>query len=122
MLKYWKKLGYTTKFSIVAFVISGILGLFSMGLLGAALYFPVSFLFSSYPSFNEWHGDWVWPATIMVGILWSLGFVFAGTSWHYLRKLISSLIGLQIIYVLILWFWAAILWYFILISNAEYLQ
>jgi len=53
-------LSYTTKFSIIAFFIILGLGLMSMGLLGALLYYPVSFLFTSYPDLNDWHGDWVW--------------------------------------------------------------
>jgi len=90
MLTRWKSLSYTKKFSIIACIITFALGILSMGLLGTALYYSVSFLFSSYPTLNDWNGDWVWPSMIGVGMIWSLGFIFAGITWHYLKKLISS--------------------------------
>lgn len=119
MLKFWKSLTYTTKFSSIAFITTLALGLISMGALGAVLYYPVSFLFPSYPSFNDWHGDWVWPAMIMVGMIWSIGFILAGITWHYLYKLIRSKLILRIIYIIILWLWAALLWYVIIKNNLE---
>ncbi len=119
MLEFWKALAFTTKFSTIAFIITGALGLLSMGFLGAFLYYPVSFLFKSYPTMNDWHGDWVWPATIMVGMLWSLGFVFGGVTWHFLGKSISSPIALRFIYGSVLWIWAAILWYWMISGNVE---
>lgn len=119
MLKFWKSLSYTTRFSTIAFIVTGGLGLFSMGALGAALYYPVSFLFKAYPTFNDWHGDWVWPTLIMVGMLWSLGFIFGGIMWHYLQKVITSSIALKIVYGIILWVWAAILWFIIISNNVD---
>ena len=116
MVKFWKQLAYTSKFSIIAFVVSATLGLLSMGVLGGLLYYAVSFLFNSYPSLNDWTGDWVWPTVITVGMLWSLGFLFAGYIWHALRESIKSLLALRIIYILTLWLWAAILW-FVMISK-----
>ena len=117
MLDFWKSLTYTTKFSAIAFVISAALGLLSMGLLGAILYYPVSFFFKSYPTLNDWSGDWVWPATIVVGMAWSLGFVYGGIMWKYLFKTISSILLLRIIYAIILWLWAAFLWYLMITNN-----
>jgi hypothetical protein len=118
MKDFWISLTSNTKFSTIAFSIAAFLGLFSMGLLGALLYYPVSFLFKDVPSINSWHGDWVWPATISVGIFWSLGFILGGLSHHYLTKMGVSKIFSYIIYALILWLWAAFLWYLI-ISNQE---
>jgi len=117
VIKFWKSLTYTTKFSIIAFIITATLGLLSMGALGAILYCPVSFLFSSYPSLNDWHGDWVWPTVILVGMGSSLGFIFAGIVWHYLYKLISSMFLLRLIYAIIIWLWVALLWYISIESN-----
>jgi hypothetical protein len=118
MKHFWESLSSNAKFSIIAFCITAFLGLMSMGLLGAFLYFPVSFLFKDVPSFDSWHGDWVWPATIGVGLFWSLGFILGGFSFHYLTKNgISKLISYSI-YAIILWLWAAFLWYLI-ISNQE---
>ncbi len=117
MISYWKSFSYTSKFSVIAFFITLVLGLLSMGILGAGLYYVVSFLFFSYPSLNDWRGDWVWPATIGVGMGWSLGFIFGGIALHYLDKISNAKYLKICIYILILWLWAACLWYFTLKSN-----
>jgi hypothetical protein len=119
MIQFWKSLTYTTKFSAIAFIVIGALGLLSMGLLGAVLYYPVSFLFNSYPTLNDWHGDWVWPAIIVAGMAWSFGFVFGGIAWHFLRKKISSIALLRFTYIGIMWLWDAIIWFVIISSNVE---
>ena len=121
MIEFWNSLAYTTKFSAIASVVTCALGLLSMGMLGLGLYYPVSFLFRSYPTLNDWRGDWVWPAIIVVGMAWSLGFVFGGIAWHYLSQGVQSIVLLRLIYVLILWLWAAILWYFVIKANVEML-
>ncbi|MFK8161319.1 MAG: hypothetical protein AB8H12_02545 [Lewinella sp.] len=117
MLDFWNNLSYTTKFSAIAFVSTFVLGFISMGMLGALLYYPVAILFRSYPGIDYWHGDWVWPAVIMVGLGWSFGFLIAGLAWHYLDGAISSVWLLRFIYGAILWAWAAFLWYWILRSQ-----
>lgn len=114
MIDFWNSLTYTTKFSTIAFVATLALGLLSMGILGALLYYPVSPLFRAYPTLNDWTGDWVWPAVIGVGMAWSLGFVFGGIAWHFLSESISSVALLRGIYGVILWLWAAILWYLVI--------
>ncbi len=118
MIEFWKSLTYTTKFSTITFIITAALGLLSMGFLGLGLYYLVSFLFPSYPNIDDWHGDWVWPVIIVVGMLWSVGFVLGGISWHYLSKSISSVAILRVIYIIVLWLWAAFLWYCVLKANA----
>jgi len=90
-----------------------------MGFLGALLYYPVSFLFTKYPTLNDWTGDWVWPATIVVGILWSIGFLLAGIVYHFLKKWITSTLLLRVLYIAILWLWAAFLWYITISNNLE---
>ncbi len=117
MIEFWKSLSGVTRFSVISFLVTGALGLLSMGALGAGLYYPVSFLLKKYPTLNEWHGDWVWPAIIAVGMFWSLGFLFGGVAWHYLVKVTSSKLILYAAYLFILWLWAAILWYFTVKSN-----
>ncbi|MDO6597605.1 hypothetical protein Q4512_11825 [Oceanihabitans sp. 2_MG-2023] len=117
MIKLWKPLSYTSKFSIIAFLLAAILGLLSMGLLGFALYYCVFFLFNNYPNINDWTGDWVWPAVIVAGTAWSLGFVFAGIAWHFLHKKIKTILLLRIIYIAILWLWAATIWHLIITTN-----
>lgn len=114
MLEYWNALSFTTRFSIIAFIVTIPMGLFSMGILGAVLYYPVSILFPSCPSFNDWRGDWVWPAIIGVGMAWSVGFLLAGLAWHYLSTNISSVWMLRCVYGLILYGWAGLLWWLVL--------
>ena len=56
-----------------------LLGLVSMGALGGLLYFAVApAVWPLFGNLNDWRGDGVWPATVAVGMLWSLGFVLAG--------------------------------------------
>lgn len=110
MLEKWKSLSGYTRFSVWGFLISAILGLFSMGVLGALLYYCLFFLHDAYPSFNDWHGDWVWAALIGVGVAWSLGFLIAGISCHYLHRKFAASLFSKALYVLVLWAWAALLW------------
>jgi hypothetical protein len=116
MIKFWKSLSYATRFSAIAFIITACLGIMSMGFLGLGLYFLVSFLFSSYFSLDDLHGDAVWPAIIAVGVFWSLGFLIAGYIWHLTHKIITSVTVLRFIYILVVWLWAAFLWAIILRS------
>jgi len=119
MINYWKSLSGNTKFSILGFFIVAGLGLLSMGLLGLLLYYPVGFLLSSYPAFNDWHGDWVWPVLIGVGMFWSIGFILAGITVHFFKRVNESIIIQLLLYTLILWLWDAILW-LIVLSNQNW--
>lgn len=117
MIQFWKSLSSNSKYSIYAFFIVAALGLLSMGILGFLLYYPVSFLFKNYPSINEWHGDWVWPATISVGMFWSIGFIFSGLAIHFLTKITQAKLLIYFVYILILYLWAALLWYLVITGN-----
>ncbi|MFV0678856.1 hypothetical protein [Ottowia sp.] len=81
VMRVWRALARRLcpmKRSVLAFLISAGWGLLGMGLLGLALYYAV--LPALWPWFlpeSQWHGDWVWPAMIGVGMLWSLGFLIA---------------------------------------------
>lgn len=119
MINFWNSLTYVTKFSTIAFFVTCFMGLLSMGALGAVLYYPVSVFFKSYPSLNDWTGDWVWPVMIGAGMLWSFGFIFSGLTWHYLEDQIHSVILLRLIYLLVLWVWAAIIWYLLIKANVK---
>ena len=56
-----------------------LLGLATLGVLGGLLYLAVApVVWPLFGNLNDWRGDGVWPATIGVGVLWSLCFVFAG--------------------------------------------
>ena len=116
MIDFWTSLSYTTRFSVIACISSLILTMLSMGAWGALLYYPVSFLFQRYPTLNDWEGDWVWPAVIVVGLIWSFSFLVAGVTWHYLLAYVDSVLILRIVYGFVLWLMAALL-YFVLLRN-----
>ncbi|SMG44127.1 hypothetical protein SAMN03080602_03247 [Arenibacter troitsensis] len=116
---YWKSWSFNVKFSLIAFFTTAVLSLISMGALGALLYYPVSFLFGSNPNLMDWGGDWVWPSVIMVGMLWSFGFVFGAVAWYYIQKITQSKALLIAAYLLILWLWAALLWCWMIKVNLD---
>lgn len=118
MMEFWVNLTYTTKFSVIAFVATFILGFISMGILGGLLYYPVSIVLRAYPWIDDLHGDWVWPAVIMIGMGWSFGFLMAGAAWHYLTDHIFSVVLLRVIYGVILYTWAAVLWWVVIHNNS----
>ncbi len=102
------------KWSLAAFAVALVLGFISMGALGAALYYVCYPLLGPfYGSLDNWHGDWVWSATIWAGILWSLTFLVAGGLNLCLTRYAPVLLR-AIGYVLVLWFGAALIWALIL--------
>jgi hypothetical protein len=104
--------------SAIAFVVTLALGLLSMGLLGAALYYAVLLaLPRSFPHIDSIGGDWVWPAVILVGMLWSVAFLIAG--WLNKRLMVRGMgNGLRrTIYVIVLWLWAYALWAIAIFSR-----
>lgn len=119
LLNFFRKSSGTTKFSIIAFIVTLALGFLSMGVLGLLLYYPVSFLFNAYPNPDEMHGDWVWPAMIGTGMFWSIGFILAGLLNHYIKKFLISKWPLRLIYIFVLWMWAAFIWYVTLAANVK---
>ncbi len=109
---WWKSLHANTRFSILGFIISLALGLLSMGALGGGLYYTLlTCIKNKFPGFNSWTGDWVWPAMIGSGMVWSIGFIFAGLVCHYLIKVSVPKFIRILVYVLILWLWIHIIWY-----------
>jgi hypothetical protein len=107
------------KRSILAFVCALILGLFSMGVLGLALYYPVYPLLA--PFFgdpNDWpSGDWVWPAIVGAGMAWSFSFLAAGLLNRRLENAGWQARYRKAIYVAVLWLGAALIWLIILSAN-----
>lgn len=88
-----------------------LLGVVSMGALGGLLYFAVApVVWPLFGNLNDWRGDGVWPATVAVGMLWSLGFVLAG--WLNQRWLARgwSPRRRRLAYAVVLWLGAALLW------------
>lgn len=87
------------------------LGLLSMGLLGALLYYVAApALWPLFGNFNDWHGEEVWPATIFAGMLWSVSFLVAG----WLNKRQESLgrprWRRRLSYLGVLWVGAVLVW------------
>jgi hypothetical protein len=113
----WKNLSGTTRFSIVAFLLTMALGLLSMGALGYGLYFLVAPVLDK--DIESLRGDAIWPTVLMVGMLSSFGFLFGSISFHYLRSKIKELAS-YIVYVAITWLWILFLWYIFL--NFEIVQ
>ena len=92
-----------------------------MGALGGIVvlscFFPVYVL--SYNRRLEWRLGVA--KFIMVGMLWSFGFVFAAVAWYYLYKITQSNVLLIAVYVAILWLWAALLWAGMIMVNLDQL-
>ena len=107
------------RFSLLAFVITFVLALFSMGFLGLLLYYLVSpILDLGFPDLDSMHGDWVWPALIMSGMLWSLAFLVAGWVYLNLTRFDWTRMTKVLAYIFILLFWDMILWALILSGNS----
>ena len=119
MIDRWRALSTNSRYSIIAFLIVFASGLVSMGVLGILLYYSVCFFLTVYPSLNQWHGDWVWPATIGVGMLWSFGFLFSGFANHFIGRFTQSKIVYYLVYFLILYLWALCLWAIVLLCNSN---
>ena len=79
----WKRFSGNARFSIVAFFLTLALGLLSMGAYGYGLYFLVAPFLEK--DIDALRGDITWPTILMIGMLSSLGFLFAGAAFHYLR-------------------------------------
>ncbi|MCZ8353181.1 MAG: hypothetical protein O9340_00490 [Cyclobacteriaceae bacterium] len=111
MNSYWQEFSSVTKFSVVAFFISGFLGFFSMGALGMLLHYPISFITKPFfGTMNTWSGDWLWHSAVWVGILWSFGFMLAALVFHYLSRYNLNFLIVCLLYLTILWLWALSLW------------
>ena len=107
------------QFSLIVFILSILLSLFSMGFLGAGLYFiaakPLALLFPNVPSdMNTWRGDWVWPAMISLPILWSFSFLIAGRVYLYLQTKDWTKLTLKTSYIVILLISNLLIWFTLL--------
>ena len=106
------------KWSLGAFVVTLVLGLLSMGALGAALYYlcyPV--LAPFHGNLNSWHGDWVWSATIWAGMLWSVSFLVAGLLNLKLEAQGISAPWRGVAYAAVLWIGAIAIWALLLAQH-----
>lgn len=107
-LRFWVR---AIRGSVLAFAFVLVAGLVSMGLLGLGLYYPVApVLRWGFPPVDGWHGDWVWPATIGVGMAWSAGFLLAGVADHRLARRGQRAAWRVLAYLGTLWVWDLVLW------------
>lgn len=105
-------------YSTLATVIVAAFSFLSMGALGAGLSYLMSFVTQQwYPTFDDLHGDWVWPAMIMIGIYWSLAFLVGGLLNLYLLKQKVGLFWRNTTYVAIIVLWLLCLWIITLQTN-----
>lgn len=113
---------FAIKGSIIVGFVAAAFGLFSMGMLGAGLYYACYPLLSPlYGNLNDWSGDDVWPATIWAGMLWAIWFPvvgFADLRWKRAGK--SS--ALRVLsWIVILWVGASLVWLYVA-STSSYIR
>jgi hypothetical protein len=108
----WQSWSGTTKFSVIAFVVSEILSLLSMGALGYLVYYAVAPLLPE--SIDTLNGDSVWPSVIFAGMVWSVGFLLAGLSLHYLKPYTLKTSLKYLAFAVILWVWDYLTWFWII--------
>lgn len=110
------------KGSIIAGVAVAVLGLFSIGILGFALYYACYPLLAPlYGNLNDWHGDDVWPATIWAGMLWAIFFPLAGLVDLRLRRAGKPRALRVFSWLAILWAGAGIVWLYVA-STSSYIR
>jgi len=108
------------KRSLVAFFVTLVLGLLSMGALGMLLYYAVSpVLRLRFPGEDAWHGDWVWPAAISSGMVWAFAFLAAGVVNKRLTANNARPIVRRVVYVSLLWVWALGIWAVLLGASLD---
>lgn len=108
------------KWSLVASVVTLILGFLSMGALAGSLYYACYPLLAPfYGNLNDWRGDWVWSAAIWAGILWPVSFIAAGMLNLQLEGQGISALWRGGAYLAVLWAGALMIWGFILLTQYE---
>lgn len=106
------------KWSLLAFVLFLVGGFASLGMLGMALYgvaFPVVSLF--YSPLDQWHGPWVWPVLVAVGIIWPFSFLVAGPIGAALKRRGVGEWPRRLAYLLVLWLGAVLSWLVVLATS-----
>lgn len=108
----WSTFSKATKFSILGFLISGTLGLLSMGALGYGLYHIVQPVLAD--RIDELQGDATWPSLILAGMIWSIAFLIAGGLHSLLSRRNIPVAVLYANYTIVLWVWALVVWFTII--------
>ncbi|HZY82333.1 MAG TPA: hypothetical protein VFE50_22565 [Cyclobacteriaceae bacterium] len=109
-MPHWKDLPPIAKFSIIAFAITLLIGLMSMGAQGYGVYYAVEFALPV--SIDTIQGDTLWPSTILAGMAWSIGFLMAGFICTRIKTQNKYLIWF--LYLIILWVWTYLVWWAII--------
>lgn len=105
------------RWSLLAFAVSLILGLLSTGSLGTMLYYACYPLLGPfYGNPDDWYGVWNWPARILAGMVWSLGFLAAGIVDLLLKRRGGGVVLRGLAYLAVLWLAAALIWAILLLS------
>ncbi len=106
------------KWSIIAFFVALVLGLFGMGLLGLVLYEAVHPLLGPFfGDMEDWEADTAWPALIFAGMGWSFSFIPAG-----LINIRLEIAGWKkeirwATYAFVLWLGAVLIWSILFLAN-----
>lgn len=109
---------FLTRKTLFAAAVVLMLGFFSMGALGGALYLAVSpVLAPFFGHLDSWHGDWVWPATVCAGMLWAVGFLLAGWLDRCLLERGVKPAARGVAYAVTLWLAGAVCWTGVLLVS-----
>lgn len=106
------------RLSIAATFLAAIGAFLSMGVLGLALYAPVSpALGLAFPPLEDWDQSLVWPVLIAAPLLWSLAFVPAGLVNRRLKRAGWRRARRILVYAALLWLAAFLSWCLVLALN-----
>lgn len=106
----WKDLPPIAKFSLLAFAVTLVLGLLSMGAEGYGVYYAVEFALPV--SIESLQHDTVWPSVILAGMAWSIGFLIAG--YISIKIKTQNKFVIWVLYPIILWMWTWLVWWAII--------
>ena len=111
------------RFSVIAFLLSFLVSILSKGILGEILFLiatkPLALFFPTTPSdVDNWKGEWVNSAMIVIAILWSFAFLIAAFVCLRLEKLNWTKLTLKTSYMVILLVWNFLLWCLLLLNMS----
>lgn len=94
------------------------LAFLSLGYSSLVLYAAASPLLRlAYPPMSDWHGPWVWPVLVGVGILWAPSFLAAGMAGQVPQVRGWSAGRRRLLYLAVLWCGAVAAWFVMLATN-----
>lgn len=106
---------WAMRWSVGGFVLMPVLTILSFGYVSLALYYPVSpVLDRVFPPLAAWHGPWVWPVLLMVGMAFAPAFLIAGAVDVPLARAGHRNAVRHAAYLPILWLGALLAWALVL--------